>query len=167
MRSLPDPGFADDGGAADRSVLDALSAYDGDGVGARVLVALSQSRLLVPVVAIAAEVDRDDTGLASDKQTDIAAVLMQGRDGRKALLAFTSLDTLHAWNSRARPVPVSAQDAARSAVQEGAGALVIDVGGPVMFAVETSDLRQLAAGRQLVHSAAGYAWLDGGAPHPA
>ena len=34
--------------------------------------------------------------------------------------------------------------------REGAAALVVDVGGPVSFVVETDDLRELAAGAQLV-----------------
>ena len=48
-----------------------------------------RTRLLVPVVAILGEVEHDEQGLAHDKTSDMAAVLMTGRDGRKALLAFT------------------------------------------------------------------------------
>ncbi len=80
----------------------------------------------------------------------MAAVLMQGRDGRTALLAFTATDTLSRWDPQARPVPVTVAGAAEAALAEGAAALVVDVGGPVSFVVETDDLRELAAGAQLV-----------------
>ena len=54
-----------------------------------VLALLQDARLLVPVVALLGEVDHDERGLAHDKTSDMAAVLMTGRDGRTALLAFT------------------------------------------------------------------------------
>jgi exoribonuclease II len=56
---------------------------------------------------------------------------------------------------------VSIGDAARSAVQEGAEALLVDVAGPTTFVVETAELHELAAGRVLTPTAAGYAWLSG------
>ena len=93
-------------------------------------MALQDARLLVPVVAMLGEVEYDDRGLAHDKTSDMAAVLMQGADGRLALLAFTSTAALAAWNPEARPVPVAAKLAAQSAVQEEAAAMVIDVAGP-------------------------------------
>ena len=45
------------------------------------------------MVALLGEVEHDEQGLAHDKTSDMAAVLMQGRDGRTALLAFTATDT--------------------------------------------------------------------------
>ncbi len=163
MRPLPDPGFAGDAGDPDPAVAEALAGYARDGTAAPVLAALSRNRVLVPVVALASEVEHDESGLAHEKGTDIAAVLMQGRDGRTALLAFTSLAALQAWDPAARPVPVSCQDAARSAVQEGASALLVDVAGPVMYVVETSDLEQLAAAKVLTPTAAGqHVWVLAG-----
>ena len=49
----------------------------------------------------------DAAGLAHDKTSDMATVLMRGRDGRTALLAFTSTETLRRWNADARPVPLA------------------------------------------------------------
>ena len=64
---------------------------------------LQDARLLVPVVALLGEVEHDEQGLAHDKTSDMAAVLMKGRDGRTALLAFTGTASLQAWNpTRAR-----------------------------------------------------------------
>lgn len=162
MRPLPDPGFVGDAGEPDPAVTEALAVHARDGDAAPALVALSRSRVLVPVMALAAEVEHDESGLAHDKRTDVAAVLMQGRDGRTALLAFTSLVALRAWDPAARPVPVSCQDAARSAVQEDASALLVDVAGPVMYVVETPDLEQLAAAKVLTPTTVGHVWVPVG-----
>jgi hypothetical protein len=148
MRTIPDPGFAGDTGAVDPDLAAALAAYERDGdadAHRAVLVLLAGSRLLVPVVAMLGEVEHDEQGLAHDKTSDMAAVLMKGRDGRTALLAFTGSAALQEWDPTARPVPVTAHHAAQAALQDGASALLIDVAGPVMFVVEEDDLRALAA----------------------
>ena len=150
MRTIPDPGFAGDDGSAPPRLTAALAAYDAapDDLDARAgaLSALSDARLLVPVVAVLGEVEVDDAGLAHDKTSDMAAVLMTGRDGRTALLAFTSSASLEQWNPGARPVPVPAPKAALAAVQQEAAAVLVDVAGPVMFVVEGQDLLALARG---------------------
>lgn len=159
-RLIPDPGFAGDTGDADLALATALAAYarqkssHGD-----VLLALQDARLLVPVVAMLGEVEYDERGLAHDKTSDMAAVLMRGADGRLALLAFTSTETLARWNPDARPVPVVAKLAAQSAVQEDAAALVVDIAGPTTFVVEGDDVRALAAGYRLARVGDRTAWL--------
>ncbi|MET0839832.1 MAG: SseB family protein, partial [Marmoricola sp.] len=109
MRTIPDPGFAGDDGSAAPHLTAALAAYDeapADRDAHRAaLVALAGARLLVPVVALLGEVEVDDAGLAHDKTSDMAAVLMTGQDGRTALLAFTGSASLQQWNPEARPVP--------------------------------------------------------------
>lgn len=161
-RSLPNPGFAGDAGRADPVLASVLAQYAIDHRPVPVLAALSRARLLVPVVAMLGEVEVDTRGIARDKTSDIAVVLMQGRDGRRALLAFTSLESMHAWDSAARPVPASVKDAALSAVREGASALLVDVAGPAAFVVETAELGELAAGHFLLPTSAGYAWAAAG-----
>jgi hypothetical protein len=164
-RSIPDPGFAGDDGSAQPGLADALGAYGSDpGRGLEVFVALQHARLLVPVVAVLGEVEVDAAGLAHDKTSDMATALLTGADGRLALLAFSSLETLAAWRAEARPVPVAAGLAARSALQEGAAALVLDVAGPTPYVVEGALLEGLARGRTLVLTSAGPAWADAAAP---
>ena len=159
-RLIPDPGFAGDSGEADAALAAGLAAYarqessHGD-----VLLALQDARLLVPVVAMLGEVEYDERGLAHDKTSDMAAVLMRGADGRLALLAFTSTETLARWNPEARPVPVVARLAAQSAVQEDAAALVVDIAGPTTFVVEGDDVRALASGYRLARVGERTAWL--------
>jgi SseB protein N-terminal domain len=152
VRDLPDPGFAGDDGKASPETVAALQAYDAapDARHSATLAVLQEARLLVPVVALLGEAEIDERGLAHDKTSDMAAVLMQGRDGRTALLAFTATETLGRWDPQARPVPVTVATAAKAALDEGATALVVDVAGPVTFVVETDDLRELAAGGRLV-----------------
>ena len=166
MRALPDPGFAGDDGAADREVVEALAAHDRDRAGrhAATLAVLQHARLLVPVVAVLGEVEHDAQGLARDKTSDMATVLLRGRDGRAALLAFTGLAALQRWRPDARPVPVRAADAARAAVQEGADAIVLDVAGPVLFTVEGEQLRALADGFVLGEVAGTPAWVRVASP---
>ena len=55
-------------------------------------------------------------------------------------------------------MPVAAPLAARSALQEGAAALLVDVAGPTPYAVEGEALHGLARGWSLVQTADGPAW---------
>jgi hypothetical protein len=153
VKSLPSTGSAADRGEADGLLATALAGFAEAGVGHPVLSLLSTARLLVPVLATAT--DRGE----GDRDTEISAVLMRGRDGRLALLAFSCLDNLRLWNPQARPVPVVGRDAARAAQGQDAEALLIDLAGPVPFVVETPELTQLAAGHQLRRTALGYAWF--------
>jgi len=143
--TVPDPGFAGDTGGVPAEVAAALASYAADpGEYAGALAAVAVARLLVPVVAVLGEVEHDAAGLAHDKSSDMAAVLLTGADGRLALLAFTGTEPLAHWRPDARPVPVSARTAARAAVQEEAAALVVDVAGPVPFVIEGRALAALA-----------------------
>lgn len=157
---IPDPGFAGDDGAADPALRELLAAYvEGRARQVDVLAAVRASRLLVPVVAVAGEVGADALGLVREKTSDMATVLLTRPDGRRGLLAFTGLDSLAAWDARARPVPVPAALAARAAQQEQADALVVDVAGPARFAIEPPDLQGLAAGWRLTRLGRRSGWI--------
>lgn len=160
-RPIPDPGFPGDTGAVDPELAEALAAYDADPDRRHLptLAVLQRTRLLVPVVAVAGEVGKDASGRAHEKSADMAAVLMRGLDGRLALLAFTGLAALRAWNPDARPVPVPAAQAARAAVQEQAAAMVVDIAGPTRFVVAERELRSLADGETLAPVGDGYGWV--------
>jgi hypothetical protein len=161
MRTIPDPGFAGDDGSVAPEVAAALDAYaaDPDGLHHRTLAVLQDTRLLVPVVAMLGEVEYDENGLAHDKTSDMATVLMRGKDGRLGLLAFTGNAPMHRWNPEARPVPVSARQAAEAALHDDAAALLVDVAGPVLLVVEGDDLRSLAEGYRLVEAGGGWGWM--------
>ena len=157
-RVIPDPGFAGDDGSADPALSAALAAWAA-GAADRTptsLAALQQSRLLVPVVAVLGEVEYDDAGLAHDKSSDMATVLLQGADGRLALLAFTGTATLPAGTPRPARCRSPPRSPPRSALQDGAEALVVDLAGPVRFVVEGDDLRGLAQGWTLARVGGGH-----------
>ncbi len=161
MRTLPDPGFAGDDGSVTPEVTAALAAYAEDPTSrhASTLAALQHARLLVPVVAVLGEVEYDEQGLAHDKTSDMATVLMTGRDGRTALLAFTGRESMDRWDPQARPVPVTFERAAQAARQDGAEAIVVDVAGPTLFVIEGDDLVQLAEGATLVEVSDRFGWV--------
>ncbi|MEO6509885.1 MAG: SseB family protein [Nocardioides sp.] len=159
-RSIPDPGFAGDAGDAAPALDAALTAYaDGTGSYVDALSALRGSRLLVPVVAVLGESEVDESGLTREKTSDMASVLLQGADGRMALLAFSGSAALRAWDPTARPVPVTARTAAQAALQDHAAAIVVDVAGPTTFVVEGEDLDGLAQGWLLARVGDRTAWV--------
>lgn len=149
QRTLADTPFPGDAGEPDDEVRERLAASRTDSTGyLRAVAALCGVRLLVPVVARATDTTEEE--LTSDKEAEMAVVLLQAADGRKAMVAFTGLDTLEAWNPKARPVPVTLDVAAASARQDGASALLIDVEGPHPLAIDGAVLAELAAGHRLI-----------------
>jgi hypothetical protein len=69
-----------------------------------------------------------------------------GRDGRRAVPAFTCMDALARWRPEARPVPASASHVWRAAVDDSC-AVVVDVAGPVPLAIDGARLAALADGQ--------------------
>ncbi len=162
-RSIPDPGFAGDDGSADPGLAAALAAYAADPRRhLEVFLALQHARLLVPVLARPADAEVDSTGQVREKTSDVemATVLVTGRDGRQAMLGFTSVERLAAWRADARPVPVAAPLVARSALQEGAAALLVDLAGPTTYVVQGDLLEGLAHGWALADTGQGLAFVE-------
>lgn len=136
---------AGDTGDADPAVAAALTAYAAGQVTQHaVLSAVAASRLLVPVVAVLAEAGED----GAEKETEMALPTLIGNDGRKAVIAFTSIATMERWRPDARPVPVPAPRLWPAVTAERADAVVIDVAGPVQLVIEGPLLASLAAGHQ-------------------
>jgi hypothetical protein len=147
-----DERFRDDRGEADPAVAAALAAFAAGTGGERaVLTALAGSRLLVPVIAVLA----DEPGPAGEpllagqgeKSSEMAMPSIVGSDGRRALPAFTSAETVRRWQPGARPVPLPAVSVWQAAVQESC-AVIIDIAGPVTLVVEGARLAALAAGME-------------------
>src|SRR5258706_12149103 len=139
--SGPDPSFRDDG-SADRGVTEALQAFAASrGSEQAALTALASSRLLVPVVAVLAE----RSGPA-EKASEMAMPTLIGLDGRRAIPAFTCLDSMRGWRADARPVAAAA-DRVWQAAAADCCAVIIDVAGPVPLAVEGARLAALAQGQ--------------------
>ncbi len=140
---------------------EALEAFAaGAGSERAVLTALAASRLLVPVVAVRAEQIEEPgagrgereaaqrpgrAGRAGEKATDMAMPTLIGLDGRRAIPAFTCMDSMRAWQPDARPLPVAAGRVWQAAAADSC-AVVVDVAGPVPLAVEGARLAALARG---------------------
>ncbi|ACY98497.1 hypothetical protein Tcur_2955 [Thermomonospora curvata DSM 43183] len=158
--TLNQPQFPDDDGSAHPGLRDALAEYAAGRVSEHtVLQQLSEARLLLPVVPLPPE-QRHQAGCRSHHDHDhdhdhhdhgaaMATPTLIGEDGRRGYLGFTSLESLQKWRADARPVPVRAQDACRSALEHNAHALVVDVAGPVPFAVDGLRLHLLAEGQAI------------------
>jgi SseB protein N-terminal domain len=145
-----------DRGDPDPRVAAALSAFaGGQGSEHAALAVLATARLLVPVVAVLAEAapaapgpDGEagpGRGLRREKTSEMVLPTLVGSDGRRAVLAFTGLPSLTAWRPDARPVPVTTRRVWQAGAEE-ANAVVIDIAGPVPFAVDGARLAALAEG---------------------
>ena len=152
-RTLAPSPFPGDDGLADPAARRALAAAvrePGTTTYLRAVAALCTARVLVPVVATATRMGTTSGGQAGDKEADMAVVMLETADGRKALLAFTGLDALKAWRADARPVPVTLDLAAKTARAEAVETVLVDVAGPHPLAVEGEVLAALAVGHRLV-----------------
>jgi hypothetical protein len=137
-RSLARPAFAGDDGAADPAVRALLA--DPAGSPRAVARALRSARLLAPVVAV---LDSGDES-GGEKDSHMAAVSLVNEAGDRALLAFSGLDSMAAWDPAARPVPASGRDLARVARDDGARAVLVDLAGPRPVVLADDALAALA-----------------------
>jgi hypothetical protein len=149
--SIPQPQFPDDDGRADPRLSDALLGYAAGRVSEHAVIEeLYGTRLLIPIVAVLTEEAEVAPGEPRrEKESEMALPTLIGSDGRRGVLGFTSLESLARWRADARPVAVHAQQACRAALDEQAHALVVDVAGPVPFAVDGFRLHLLAEGKPI------------------
>lgn len=133
--------FSTDDGRCPPILADALAT----GVPLAIAAAVRHSRLLIPVVPAPEGVlgtDPDDTCGVGD---GLASVTFTSADGRRALLAFSSMDQLRAWDAVARPLPQHGQQVAATVVAAELDALILDFAAGHRLALQGNDLR-LAAG---------------------
>lgn len=161
-RELSMSEFADDDGAPDPRVLDALVRLAGSSrsdsgatgsadrgpVGEREAMAVvAAARWLVPVVALGVDTEIRD-GMRVQGHAEMATVTLTSADGSRALPVFSGLPALAAWDPAARPVPMTADRAAQAAVAEGCDTLLLDVGSEHAVALRPSMLWALAMCRE-------------------
>lgn len=157
---VPDP----DLGEVDPDVAAALASYADDPAALpTALAAVARTRLLLAMVEVPADTfpethhheddhDEHDRGGAGHghghggSTTAMAAVSIQRPDGRRGMLAFTGVEPLRRWDPAARPLPVTAREAAETALGDGADALLVDLAGPVRLVLEGEDLAGVAGG---------------------
>ena len=112
----------------------------GEAGEADVVDALRDSRLLIPLVAVAGELGTNDHGRAIDKSQELSIVTVMGPDGRSVLPAFTSVAAMTAWNPKARPVPATALRVALAAASENTDLVVLDPTSVTEFALRRPAL---------------------------
>ncbi|MGO1306280.1 MAG: SseB family protein [Microbacterium gubbeenense] len=140
----PNPAAGDDG-SADPALLAALVDFrEGSGGGEGVVNALRRARVLVPLIAEKGDEGVGPTGLAVDKTQELSIVTVAAPDGRKVLPAFTSVDTMRAWNPLARPIPVVGTRAALAAAGEDTDLIVLDPTSPTEFVVRRPAIWAIA-----------------------
>lgn len=168
----PAPAPGPDTGAVPPEVVAALAAYAADESRyVEALQAVRDSRLVLAMVEVPASTFPEPEGHLGQGDhehgspdihhgaTAMGAVSVQGPGGRRGLLAFTGVEPLRAYEPRARPLPVTAREAAETAIRDGADALLVDLAGPVRLIVEGDDLAGVAAGWTLARVGDRSVWI--------
>ncbi len=152
----PEPGDAEpgDAGRPDPRLAAALAGGAGGGAArAEVLAALVTARVFLPLAAQALATEPSaTTGLRQESSAQMALLSLVSPEGLRALPAFLDGHEVQRWRPDARPVPVSGADACRTALEDGAAALLLDPTGAAVV-VTGSALAELAAGRVPVDGA--------------
>lgn len=148
-RSFQENTRADDDGSADPALWAALTAFRaGTGSQTAVVDAFRSARVLVPLVAEKGEEGIAPSGLAVDKTQELSLVTVAAPDGRTVQPAFSSVDTLRAWDPVARPIPVEAVRVALSASSGDADLIVLDPGSETEFVLRRPAVWAVAQTQQ-------------------
>jgi hypothetical protein len=141
-------GTADDGRPDPRLVaaLSAWRAAPSPATRAQVLAALVDARVFLALAARAGDTEVGAHGLRQERSAEMALLSVVGAGGARALPAFPSGNAVPAWRDEARPVPVQGPLACRTALDDGAAALLLDPGGADLV-VGAGELAALAEGR--------------------
>ncbi len=151
----PSTRFLGDDGSPDPVVRSALAAVTDQVSYSRAVVALCASRLLMPIVASGDETGEHDP----ERRAEMAAVTLSD-GGTSYLLAFTGVDSMHAWQPDARPVLCHLDELAASVAPAGATELLLDMAGPTPFVLADALLVAVADGNRLVEFDNGdFAWV--------
>lgn len=150
-RSFHENPDADDDGSAPQRVVEAIRRFRAREVGAAdVVEALHEARLLLPLLATRGDEGIGAHGQLVDKTQELALVTAAGPDGRPVLPAFTSTETMRAWDASARPIPVAVPRIAVAVAAEGTPLIVVDPGAVTMFVLRRPSFEALATGRHWI-----------------
>lgn len=137
--------------SGERAALEALAQRRAD-----VLVELSRSRVLVPLLAEAGELGETPDGRVVEKTQELSIVTVTAPDGRSVMPVFASVDAMRRWNAQSRPIPVPAPQAALAAAQEHTDLIIVDPGSPqTQFGIRRPELQAVALGEARTS-----AWAD-------
>lgn len=151
------PTSADDGSAPVALIL-ALEQFKAGQIGeARVVDAIRDSRLLIPLVAQRGEsgigdLSRGTRGHTGDTSAELSIVTVAGPDGRNVMPVFSSIDAMRRWKPLARPVPADAARVALAAASEGTEVVVLDPASPTEFVIRRPALWAIAQSQPWIPS---------------
>ena len=141
-REFSQNSWSQDDGSTPQALADVL---DGQLDKQALFAALSQSRLLIPLLAELGESGIGAHGELVDKSAELAIVAVSTPDGKTAIPAFSSVAEMTAWNSTARPVPVEAAKLAIAAISEGHERVILNPASSAI-AIRRPALAALAQG---------------------
>ncbi len=123
---------------------------------AKALLALSSSRVLIPLLAEAGDLGLTPEGKVVEKTQELSIVTVASPDGRRVLPVFSSVAAMRHWNPQARPIPVPMPQAAVAAAQEETDLIIVDPGSPESeLGVRRTQLQSVALAQP-----ASFAWND-------
>ena len=147
---IPVSAFAGDQGECPPTVASALAAFGSGDLDHREMAnALVGTRVLLPTQAVL-DSAQDMGGHEVEKESHIATAIFRADAGWSGLVVFTSVENAQSWNPDARLVPVTADQAAQTALEESCEALILDFAGPQRVVLAGAPLRALAQSRQAV-----------------
>lgn len=147
-RRFDENAYSADDGSASEELATAMARFRDGTVGQDAVVrAFSLSRLLIPLVAHAGESEAGEDGYLVDKTQELSLVTVAGPDGRSVLPVFSSVGRMTAWDSQARPVPVTGTRVALAAVSDGTDLVVLDATTDSEFGIRRPALWSLVEGR--------------------
>lgn len=144
-RSFEPNEFANDDGSAPEMLLRALEEFRSNLCGPeKVIDALREARLLVPLVATIGEAELGAFDKTVDKSADLSIVTVRSPDEQDALVVFSSVAAMRVWNESARPVPTDAVRVALAAASQMATRIVLDPGSPTEFVIRRPAIAKIA-----------------------
>jgi hypothetical protein len=110
------------------------------------LDALRGARVLAPLMAEAGGFEITNKGALHEKSQELSVLHLEGPDGRPVSPIFSSVSSMIQWNPAARPIPVSAPQAALAAASDGLALLVLNPGTARSLTFRRGAIKALATG---------------------
>ncbi|WP_129661974.1 SseB family protein [Rothia uropygialis] len=141
--------YPTDDGTTPAELANALERFSrGEAPEEFVVDAMAGIRLFAPILAELSQSHITESGLVSDKESDMALVSIQAPDGRKALPVFSNVDALTSWHEEARPVAADSRKIALSAVEDENQMLVLNPRTDLTFVVRRPAMWAIAKGKR-------------------
>lgn len=140
----PNPNANDDGSADPKLIQAIANFHDEIGSIEQVFEALSEARVLIPLVANLGESGEGSHGQKVDKSAELSIVSVSTPDGQVGIPVFSSVSAMSTWRNEARPVPSDMPRVALAAASENATRVILDPGSPTEFVLRRPAIAAMA-----------------------